>query len=195
MLPILSALLLVLLFDSANAQIASCTEVGCPADLPYVRCALDNQPFLAIGVTNLTTTLSQDPLTWTVGHKSREPSGDDHMNPNLRIFYLGQPPSLNLRDDDSITMCALFFNGIASKLNFNNSAAASDVSRLRGTCEDALTTSCVSDWTQQAQVLAKYSNAANFTCDRLAENLRANPPKSCKVAKGSWGKVTARREF
>lgn len=115
--------------------------------------------------------------------------------PDARVFYLGQPPSSNLRENVSVTACALFFYEVAPKLAFTDLESSADALLSKGSCQDALNVSCVSDWTKQAEDIARDSDDADFTCERLADELRAHPPAACTVAKKSWGNVVARCKF
>lgn len=182
--------------QSVRAQILSCKDLGssCPTGGETSSCYLQGQFLDAIGVVDLSTAASTEELSWTVGYIPSQ-GGNGVVVPDSREFYLGQPPSLSLHNSKSIMACALFFDGVASKLTFNSSETARGLSSSRGTCADALTASCATDWTRQAQDVASQLNGTSFSCERLADELRSHPPASCTMAKKSWGAVTAQSKF
>lgn len=145
------------------------------------------------GVSNFTTGLSTDPLAWMIAHvpKYYLTAGDKPF-PDSRIFYLQQPPSVDMRHNTSVQACASIFTGIAPKLKFNYTETTVQTSKSRGTCNDALATQCVSDWTQQVHDMASQMDESIFSCKQLTDELQAKPPASCQVAKKSWGDITAK---
>lgn len=175
-----------------QAQLESCADIGCPSlegdcSLPD----LGGQSLSWLGASRFQTQLSSNPLSWTIGDTPRISATGDAAEDAL-VFYLGQPPTLNLRDNTSVMACAIFFDGVAPHLKFNHSKDAVNDMTTRGTCDDALTTQCVSDWTRQAANVTAQLAGDDFTCQVLADSLRADPPRSCKAVKGSWGSVQAR---
>lgn len=108
-----------------------------------------------------------------------------------RDFYLCTPPAVDLTPESNTHACALFFDGIASDSTFGTSAT--------GTCNDALTSSCVDDLlaqsqSQMAKILSSISNTRNETdiCNALQSAIESQAPVSCTAAKdGSWGDIVA----
>ncbi|EPE30487.1 hypothetical protein GLAREA_03454 [Glarea lozoyensis ATCC 20868] len=107
-----------------------------------------------------------------------------------RNYYLGTPP--NTTDGGIVGQlgCALFFEGISGDLRFPGNSASSD----SGTCNDALTRSCVADFTEQVKSKSEKLIASGQTrCVDLQNALQDEAPESCVVAKGGkWGTVYAR---
>jgi hypothetical protein len=177
------------------AQLSSCDAVACPLDADgQLRCVIGNTTAGAIGISSFTSPLSSQPLTWTVAVQSiNEPPKSF-----TRDFFIGTPPALNLTDGGSSQRqaCAFFFKGLATKIRFPGSDPEYD----QGTCNDALTQSCVDDLRTQARAeLANVrrgrdnSSSSTFVCRTLGNALRDNAPKSCSVASdGRWGNVLFR---
>lgn len=202
MAPILSSyiifpvtLALLSLSRLSTAQLSRCDAVACPLDeYSQQRCVLGNITARAVGISSFTSALSSQPLTWTLAIQSinEPPRSFD------RDFFIGTPPAVNLTDEGSSRSeaCALFFEGVATELKF----PGSDPDYDQGTCNDALTKSCVDDLRTQARSeLAnirggkdKNSSSASV-CASLGDALRGSAPKTCAVASnGSWGIVLAR---
>lgn len=145
------------------------------------------------GVSQFTTSLMTDPLSWTVGYVLGTPNNGAN-GADQRFYYLGTPRGLHLNLVSSLSGCALSFVGIGAGLSFVPFGAplVSDMNQVSGTCDDAMGASCVSDLVQQCQ---NYTNALNsngtFQCSSLAEMLKENPPVSRPTA-GTWGDITVR---
>lgn len=177
----------------AQAQLASCADIGCPA-LYNTSCPLPGleEGLSWLGIASFKTMLSSEPLSWTVGESFRHlQRSHDNLQAEL-MFYLGQPPSLNLQANTSVTACALFFEGIAPRLGSNNSQGIAKNTSASDTCDDALTARCASDLRSHAQSMTGGLNGVGLSCQSLADRIRSAPPDSCRVAKGSWGTVQAR---
>lgn len=189
------AVLLLLLEPKARAQqIQGCDLVSCPLD-QYGRqyCPIGNITASNIGVTNFTTSLSPEPFTWTTTLSSSDIQRNHSLTAYERGYLLGLPPSLDLESVKSLTGCALFFDGISSKLKFPGNFTGGDI----GTCQDAMGSSCVADiQTQTRSILAHFATTAeaeSSLCANLESALRDKPPTSCNfVQGGSWGSIHAR---
>ncbi|KAF1357552.1 hypothetical protein EJ07DRAFT_157552 [Lizonia empirigonia] len=180
-----SAILLLLSFgSSAVAQLLGCDAVGCPVDeYRTPQCEIGNATLKAIGITNVTTLLDSQPLTWTLGLqelKAAQPTFD-------RNFYLGTPPSVNLNDT---TSCALFFEGVSSNLT---TSAGNQLNKF--ICSDALPAACISDLLTQAQSsfdnLDKTPSSSSSICTQLRDTLLTKPPPTCNMPQGTWGTILA----
>lgn len=176
-------MLLISQTDLVLAQLESCTDIGCPMALGgyFDNCTVGGNNLIYLGISGFQTELAADPLSWTVGYVP-QPRVRGYSE-NTRVYYLGQPPSVNLRENSSVTACALFFNGIGSHLKPNSSGS--------GTCNDVLSAQCIADLTQEAQEVAGNTSAAEFSCDGLAKKLKAPAPASCTIGQVSWGAVAA----
>jgi hypothetical protein len=183
------------LLSSAIAQLLTCGDVGCPVSPNGVvdNCTLEGERAWEIGITTVDTTLDQRPLAWTLAVKIDFKT--DALDVYHRDFYLGQPPSLDLESTTSTNGCALFFDGISSDLNFGVSYPPNG--RDNGTCDDALTSVCVTEWKAQIQteVNGALQNGSSLDCDALAQTLQSNPPATCATNHDSWGTVFARRKM
>ncbi len=197
-----------LLASSSYAQISGCNVVDCPTDHSgQLQCVLGNATANALGVLSFNTSLSPQPLTWTLVVQALEPA---EQNLYERDFFLGTTPSLNLSTNTPTTStrdqqpqaCSLFFDGIAPQLRFPGSDPRYD----QGTCNDALDADCVVDLQTQAKselakVLRNSSSESNSTsaalassaCDALGTALRDKAPTSCTIAAGGhWGSILSR---
>ena len=188
------ALVLLSLSRLSIAQLSSCDAVNCPLDqYGNFECAVGNITAGALGVTSFSSPLSSQPLTWTILVQSIK----GQLNSFERDFFIGAPPSLNLSSSQS-QACGLFFDGVATKTEFPGTDPEYD----QGTCNDALTQSCVNDLRTQARTeLAKIRGASGgdnssspaSVCGKLGDVLRDKAPATCSVASGgSWGVVLAR---
>ena len=189
-----------LLASSSYAQISGCDAVDCPTD----QCILGNATAAALGILSFNTSLSPQPLTWTLLVQAL----DAQQNLYERDFFLGTPRSLNLSKNTSTRLtgypqaCSLFFEGIAPQLRFPGSDSLHD----QGTCNDALDADCVADLQAQAKselskVLhnsssennSKSTTLASPVCDALRTALRDKAPTSCTLASGGhWGSILSR---
>lgn len=177
------------------AQLSSCDAVFCPLDEhSQLRCVVGNTTARGFGISSFTSLLSSQPLTWTVTVQPVDEPSDTFE----RDFFIGTPPTLNLTDNGSSRSqaCALFFDGVATKTKFPGSDPEYD----QGTCNDALTQSCVDDLRTQARTeLANVrggrdnSSSSASVCASLGDALRGRAPKTCSVASdGRWGDVLVR---
>ena len=181
---LLSAFLL-----QASAQLLSCTDINCPTDSGLARCQVDNTTVTKLGVANFTSSLSPNPLTWTVGLAPAVFTDSTDQ----RRYYLGTPPELDLSNLADITGCALFFTGIEASLSFPGLNSYQKITT--DTCADALGSTCVSELTNQAlNLVASSTNSSNVQCFDIAQTLQSSPPLSCTKA-GTWGNITAKCEF
>ncbi|MCJ1366313.1 hypothetical protein MMC16_005441 [Acarospora aff. strigata] len=189
------ALALLSLSRLSIAQLSSCDAVACPLDeYTKPRCVIGNTTARAIGVSSFTSPLSSQPLTWTIAVQSI----DEPPNSFERNFFIGTSPSLKMTDGGSSRSqaCALFFEGVATRTKFPGSDPEYD----QGTCNDALTQSCVDDLRTQARAeLANIrggrdnSSSSASVCASLGDALRGRAPKTCSVASdGHWGDILVR---
>ena len=175
-------LLLAVLSQYAGGQLVGCEAVGCPAN----GCIVGSTTNLDLGITNFTSELSPDhKLTWTVGIADI-PHHNAVNDTWMRSYYLGTPPSLDLKKESSIGGCALFFE-YSGAYQFNASAPETSI----GTCQDALSVDCVSDLLARvANITATLSSSTATTlnqstfCSKLGPALKADLPVSCTAKLG-----------
>ncbi|KAF3044746.1 hypothetical protein E8E12_010165 [Didymella heteroderae] len=146
---------------------------------------IGNATLKAIGISNVTTSLDSQPLTWTVGLQELKENG---ANPTFdRNFYLGTPPSIQLNDAHG---CALFFDGISANLT---SSMGDQLDKF--SCSNVLAEACVSDLIAQARSTYEGFGVATDgspgICSRLSDALMDKPPTACNGIKGSWGTILA----
>lgn len=196
-LPTLATIYLAVCSLGASAQLLGCDDVTCPLNAYGVEyCPIGNITATNIGITNLSTAISPEPLTWTTTISSSAGPTNSSLGVYQRGYYLGTPPSLNLQETTNVGGCALFFEAISSSLHFPLHHLDTDV----GTCQDALGSSCVSDL--MSQVNGKFSelitatNETSSICSDLESALRDSAPRTCNATNdGSWGTINARGEL
>lgn len=185
---------ILLLPIQVSSQLLSCQDIGCPmASFGVANCVLDGIKANALGVSKVNTSLSEDPLTWSVTIGTNNDRATDGLLNYQKDFYLGQPSALKLQSTDSVQGCAIFFEGISYALEFGGSLGGEDLAYEDGTCVEALGESCVSDWMAQLNSLVSQTDG-DLDCDALGQSLQASPPGTCQNLGGSWGQVTSRSE-
>jgi hypothetical protein len=227
--PLILATIFSFLIARTESQLVGCESTKCPKSNNQDSCPIGNSTLSSIGTLEFNTTLSRNPLTWTVGFQeiaqlkpentrkglctsksrrlrtrdesenyrqiqSRECKDPESEYLQYRNYYFGTPS--NTTDDGGIVGqlgCALFFEGISGSLKFPGNSASSD----SGTCNDALTRSCVADFMEQVKSKSEKLIASGQTrCADLQNALQDKAPESCVVAKGGkWGTVYARGSF
>lgn len=189
---ILLPLILTILTSSSAAQLLGCDNVQCPKDpnnSMLADCQLGSITAENIGVANLTTDLSPQPLTWTIGQSENRSLSTSVVG---RDFYLGHPPSLNAQLQSGTPDCAIFFHGIAPYLRFPSTSGI-DQGKSSGTCADVLTLPCME--ALQNQVAEVLTTNATVDCSSLAAMLQSTAPTSCPVQNGTWGEVSGKCEL
>ncbi|WEW59274.1 hypothetical protein PRK78_004743 [Emydomyces testavorans] len=193
--PFFMCAFLALLIQSVTSQIAGCADVGCPAaQEPLVthECQFGNATFNAIGIARVDSKITPDPLTWTLGVQAVNDSAHpQNTNWTLqRNFYLGTPPSLDLRQNKTYGGCVLVFNGIAPRLAFTSADSRN------WTCSSAMNSKCVDDLRSLArtEVDRVVKNATTEICSALGTALQGNVPQSCARLFGSksWGNIISK---
>lgn len=159
-------------------------------------CTVGNSTAVGIGIITTNSSLSApEPLTWTI---AIQPTKENNTRRAFeRDFFLGTPPSLDLRNT-SRGACALIFDGVSSNLTFNDHNPQYGAN---GTCDNALGPACVSDLRSQSVTELQLILGADGvvdedtsgTCEALASALREHAPASCSAAgSGNWGTLLAR---
>lgn len=185
----------LLILHQVAAQLAGCATVNCPAEGADWDCPVGNVTYMALGIASFESDISPTkPLTWTLAHSEQPIAGSDQYL-WTREYFLGTPASISLRNVSSYSGCAVFFQGMTRKLQFNNT----DPHFSEGTCSDVLTAECVSDLLSQAhdETISLSSTPTAFnetaTCLRLQSVLQNGVPKSCsQIAHNSWGELVAK---
>ena len=182
------------------AQLLGCDDVNCPIDAKtgdLASCQLGNVTATHLGIAQVNTSLSPEPLTWTLGASL---SSNVNSGKVTRIwgkrYYLGQPGALNLQSSDGVNACGIFLHGASSSLKFHEGIVSSQIGNDNGNCGDALTSECVSELEAQAVEVAR--NVESFdgrvTCGVLAEQISANVPSSCRQIPDLWTNISSHGE-
>jgi hypothetical protein len=180
-------------------KIGTCKTVNCPpreGDDNGVACRVTNHTYHMIGVKSLPDAITGDgdDLTWTVGAQAF-----DHTDPNnssVRIvrkdFYLGTPPSLNLRSDD------LPYQGCAIIISGNARTGSEQGSK---SCDTAIGSECEQDLLKDAESwLKSHQNDTEPTevvCERLQQALHDNFTKTCSMVafEDKWAIIKGVRAY
>jgi len=176
-------MLIAFLINHARAQLVGCDAVNCPSS----GCVIGNVTNQDLGITSFTSDISPGhDLTWTMG-LADIPHHNSINDTWLKSYYLGTPPTLNLRKMSAISGCALFFE--YETVQFNISALETSI----GTCQDALHVECVNDLlalaTNSTAILSsgETSPSESFVCSQLQRELANNMPTTC-VSNGLRGR-------
>ena len=182
------------LLSHSAAQIAGCDAVNCPVnEYSNSICPVGNITAQAIGITNFSIPVTDQALTWTITTESLK----NDQNTFERDFFLGSPANLDLkaRASSDTQLCAIFFNGVATRVMFPGTDPEYD----QGTCNDALTAACTNDLRSQAQsfqwrnLTGASLNGGSSFCTQLGDSLRKDAPQSCTVASDhQWTDVQVR---
>ena len=193
-LPLASAIILAVFGLTSKGQLVGCDAARCPLD-QYGQpvCVIGNLTSTDIGIANVSTAISPEPLTWTLSVSDSNDPTNSSQGIFSRNLYLGTPPSLDLQALTTFQGCALFFEGVSSNLAFPLHNLDTDV----GTCSDAMTSACVNDLLAQANSTLEStmasSNEPTTLCQALEAKLRHNAPQTCtSVQNGSWGTISVK---
>jgi hypothetical protein len=181
-----------------NTVIASCADVMCPSAPASVaaQCAVLNKTFTAIGQARIPIDTSTNGgsssstlagLSWIEGVAVRDRPGIDRTYD--KTFYLGTPPDLDLTGTGS---CAVFFTEVSDGVSFGDG----DPSTVQGTCQQAMSSDCVSALIGRAKAVNFQGLPIDDACKKLQGEFHVNLDPVCsRFATGSqWGGiVTARR--
>jgi hypothetical protein len=164
-------------------KIGTCKTVNCPpreGDYNGVACRVTNHTFNMIGVKSLPNAITGDgdgdDLTWTVGTQVFDRT--DPSNSSVRIvekdFYLGTPPSLNLRSDDlPYQGCAIIISGNARTGPEHGSQS----------CDTVIGSECKQDLLKDAESWLKsrqnHTEPTEVVCERLQQALNGKFTKAC----------------
>ena len=175
--------------QDGNSTIAGCIDVRCPpaTDGTNDNCTVAGRSFPGVGVTPITSdTEALSRLTWSKGVNVTD--GPDGAREFGSSYYLGTPPSLDLR---STGACAIFFNGVSSSLSFETGVPNNETSD--GTCSDAMGSDCVQALIDRARNFDIDDDDSNEEwCTRLRENLEENMDASCRqFQSGFWTNLTS----
>ncbi|KAH7140220.1 hypothetical protein B0J13DRAFT_608645 [Dactylonectria estremocensis] len=165
--------------QSLDDTIVGCSVVGCPASETNSTandCRVVDKNFTVIGVSRIPVNASSElsGLTWVQG-VTTEDSEDERLFE--KTFYLGTPADVDIGD---VGACALFFTDTKS-VAFNGTNDAES----QGTCQEAMTESCVSALTARAKDIDYDDLTVDEACSKLKEEFEDNLDSACKPFAGS----------
>jgi hypothetical protein len=166
--------------QAQTQTLVGCDAVHCPTNYKTSTCPVGNATLSHLGITSLNTSLASSPLTWTLGTQVTFDPSNSSLASLDRDYFLGTPPTISNLTSIPYHGCALFFDGISANLSFPNTARESG----SGTCNDALSSSCVTDLLAQSQselktLLDSDSGSESKICSALQSALQSKPPTSC----------------
>jgi hypothetical protein len=190
---------LLALSTTSMAQLLGCDDIGCPirpGNSMQANCQLGNITANNIGIAQMNTSLSPEPLTWTLGLSTSDATDGTYLTTWRKDFYLGQPASVNLQSSTATGACAIFLEGVASSLKFHSDVVANNAGNDNGSCGDALTPACASALENLVSGIVKSDDAFSgaLTCDSLAQKLSANTPAACTLHPNLWTNISSRGE-
>lgn len=105
-----------------------------------------------------------------------------------KSFYLGSPPNLDLAQ---VGGCSLFFTEVSGNVSFGGS----HVSEAQGTCQQAMSESCVSDILTRAEGVDLRGLSTKDACAKIQAELQSNFDESCSsfTSGDSWSGILAKR--
>ncbi|KAH7166431.1 hypothetical protein EDB81DRAFT_878780 [Dactylonectria macrodidyma] len=165
--------------QSFDDTIVGCSVVGCPASETNSTandCRVVDKNFTVIGMSRIPVNASSElsGLTWVQG-VTAEDSEDERLFE--KTFYLGTPSDLDIGD---VGACALFFTKTNS-VAFNGTNDAES----QGTCQEAMTESCVSALTARAKDINYDELTIDEACSKLKGEFEDNLDSACKPFAGS----------
>ncbi|PQE12559.1 hypothetical protein CJF30_00002431 [Rutstroemia sp. NJR-2017a BBW] len=196
----LRILFLFIFLSVSQAQdqtLVGCDAVHCPTNYKTSTCPVGNTTLSLLGITSLNTSLASSPLTWTLGTQVTYDSSNKSLASLDQDYFLGTPPTILNLTSNTYHGCALFFAGVsATNLSFPNTPHESG----SGTCNDALSTSCVTDLLAQSQselniLLSSDSSNESKVCSALQSALQSKTPTSCTDIlpnHNGWGNIIVR---
>ncbi|KAJ8065161.1 hypothetical protein OCU04_005874 [Sclerotinia nivalis] len=196
-LPILCFVSFLSVSQAQNQTLVGCDAVHCPTDHKTSTCPVGNTTLSYLGITSFNTSLASLPLTWTLGTQVNHDPSNSSLASLDRDYFLGTPPTISNLISTPYHGCALFFDGVSANLSFPNTARESG----SGTCNDALSSSCVTDLLAQSQselktLLGSDSSSESKICSALQSALQSKPPTSCTdiqtIHINGWGNTIAR---
>ncbi|PQE08123.1 hypothetical protein CJF31_00008216 [Rutstroemia sp. NJR-2017a BVV2] len=185
--------------QAQDQTLVGCDAVHCPINNKTSTCPVGNTTLSYLGITSLNTSLASSPLTWTLGTQVTYDPSNNSLASLDRDYFLGTPPTILNLTSNSYHGCALFFDGVsANNLSFPNTPHESG----SGTCNDALSTSCVTDLLAQSQselntLLSSNSSNESKICSALQSALQSKSPTSCTDIvpnHNGWGNIIVRGE-
>ncbi|KAK3997952.1 hypothetical protein QBC44DRAFT_392361, partial [Cladorrhinum sp. PSN332] len=170
------------------AQILSCADLECPVEpgTTNADCVVAGEDLGAIGVADVPTNISSlTGLSWTKDTQS-SPLGASSTRTFTQLLYFAAG-----FNPDNTGICALFFNSVSENVRFNE--ALGDRTASEGTCQQALTDTCVN-------ALIRRANSVNLqgvvsteaACQSLQSEFENNlDPECAGAATGSqWAGIT-----
>jgi hypothetical protein len=183
--------------QAQDQTLVGCDAVHCPTNYRTSTCPVGNTTLSYLGITSLNTSLASSPLTWTLGTQTILDSSNNSVVSLDRDYFLGTPPTASNLTSNTYYGCALFFDGVsATNLSFPNTPHESG----SGTCNDALSTSCVTDLLAQSQselntLLSSDSSDESKVCSALQSAFQSKSPTSCTDIfpnDNVWGDIIVR---
>ena len=172
------------------STIVGCAEVQCPTKpgVTSAQCILVDKTFTTIGLARIPDTSSfLDGLSWVEGVAVDDTSEGRQFD---KSFYLGTPPNLDL---DKIGGCSLFFTEVSDNVAFDDD----DTSEAQGTCQQALSKSCVSDLIKRASDVNVEGLSSEDACAKLQKEFQSHLDGSCSsfTNGGNWSGVVSKRMY
>jgi hypothetical protein len=178
----------------SKAQLFACDAAGCPLNQwNRPQCVIGNLTAGEIGIANFSTSISPEPLTWTLSTSVSTDPTNNSQGIYTRSLFLGAPPLVDLQASKGLQSCALFFDDVSSNLAF----PSHDLDTYVGTYSDALGLACVNNLMVQTNSTLNEMMAGNNDTTTLRQTLEIklydNPPNTCtNVTSRSFGTISVK---
>ena len=180
-----SAFLLLSAIRPTSSQIVGCDgpNMNCPSDDTATEDEICGIKADGIGVVSFDSNVtSEGPLTWTM-RTFDAPGNDAHPSSTGRAFYLGTPPSLDLRDVTNFGACAATLWNLTSDLQLPS--GFNDMDNFG--CGSVMKPACAQDIVRQVRGVlgqlfddSSYDASRGSPCLMVAKSLaETGPPESC----------------
>lgn len=177
--------LLLTFVRPAFSQIVGCDgpDVECPTKQTATDGGVCGHNEDGIGIVSFDSNITADgPLTWTV-RTSETAATNDYPRNSGRLFYLGTPPSLNLRDVTNFGACTAILWNVTSALQLPSEF--NDLGNFG--CNTVMGAQCAQDVVAQTrnELLrllgdSSYDARQGSPCDVVAGRIsKLSPPESC----------------
>ena len=156
-----------------EAQILSCADVECPiaSGSTATNCTVVDKNFNAVGVASLSTNITGfSDLSWVKGVGAKDKGSKERVFD--QSFYFS---TLDNFDFGGAGACALLFSQVSERVRFGED----DERNTEGTCQEAMTDSCVSALIDRAKAVDLKSLSSTAACQKLGRDFSDNLDSAC----------------
>jgi len=168
--------------QSLSSTIVGCAAVHCPGDASNTttaECTVIDKTFTTVGLSRIPVNSNAlTGLSWTEGvavsDSENQGTGSKSQRTFDKNFYFGTPPDANLTGTGA---CAVFFGQVSDRVSFNDSS----VQEAQGTCQDAMSTDCVSALIKRATLVDVQGLGSAEACSKLETTFQETLDPACET--------------